>query len=59
MTFLGPPGGVILEQGKSLVERFGPILLPTAQQENPTVTNFFRYLLDFPFLLWIFGSVIL
>ena len=51
MTFLGPPGEVILEQEKPLVERFGPILLPTARQENFTITDFFRYLLDFPFLL--------
>ena len=59
MSFLGPPGEVILVQQKPLVERFGPILLPTARQENSTVTNFFRYLLDFPFLLRISGSVIL
>ena len=51
MIFLGPPGEVILVQQKPLVERFGPILLPTTRQENFTVTNFFRYLLDFPFLL--------
>ena len=58
MTFLGPPGEVILEQGKPLVERFGPILLPTARQEKSISNTFFRYLLDFPFLLSIPGSVI-
>ena len=59
MTFLGPPGEVILEQEKPLVERFGPILLPTARQENSISYYVLRHLLDFPFLLSISGSVIL
>ena len=56
---LGPPGEVILEQEKPLVERFGPILLPTARQENSISYYVLRHLLDFPFLLSISGSVIL
>ena len=48
---LGPPGEVILEQEKPLVERFGPILLPPARQENSISNTFLRHLLDFHFLL--------
>ena len=56
---LGPPGEIILKQEKPLVERFGPILLPPARQENSISNTFLRHLLDFQFHLAISGSLIL